>query len=227
MSLVELGRAVCSHQPGDENGKVQDAEDSFDDSNASGFSGDGSDAGGAERANRSEAVVDEVEAVGDGVQIGGRVEMECVRVEAGDESVDAGKSEANQKVDAERSENRFGIRLLVREDAAEDDNDDENVESQTQHDADDGQGAGVELEEDYAAQEGGHGEQCGDQQHAATEANRVNGKQDGGRPEKPKEVVAGAVALRVWVKNKACQQKEEEQEEAACGKHLGVFGFQQ
>ena len=86
--------------------------------------------GSAQRSHGAVAVIDEIEAIRNRVQVGERVEIESVGLKDVDRAEDAGKAKSDQEVDTERSENRFGTGLFLGEDAAEDDHDDENVESE-------------------------------------------------------------------------------------------------
>ena len=91
---------------------------------------DGGDAGGAERGHGAETVVDEIEAGGNGMKVGVRIEIKSGWPRRSYDFLEAGKTESYQQIDAERSEDGFGIGPIPGEDVAENDHDNEQVKNQ-------------------------------------------------------------------------------------------------
>ena|ERR1700730_6633739 len=87
--------AVGCYQSCDQDGKVEDAEDSFEDRKGTRLRGDRGNAGSAEGSHGAETVVNEIEAVGNVVKVGARIQIEGVWLEGGYQSVDVGKTEAH------------------------------------------------------------------------------------------------------------------------------------
>src|SRR5579871_9328 len=115
-AVPEAGaRAVCIHEAGNQDGEKEDAEDGFDDREGAGVGGNWSDTGSAERGDCAEAVVDEVEALGNGVKVGVRVEEKGAGAKDGDKMEKAGEAESDEEIDAESTEDGFGIGVIARE----------------------------------------------------------------------------------------------------------------
>ena len=83
------------------------------------MSGDRGDSVGAEGSHGAKAVVNEIEAVGHGVEVDAGIEVKGIGLKVGDESVDAGKGESHHQVDAKSSEDGFGIGAFAGEYVAE------------------------------------------------------------------------------------------------------------
>ena len=87
--------AVGSYQACDQDGKVQDADDGFEDRKRTGLGGDGGNPSGTERSHGAETVINEIEAVGNAVEVRAGIQKKGVGLERDEHSVDAGKSEAH------------------------------------------------------------------------------------------------------------------------------------
>src|SRR5713101_341416 len=105
-SRTGLG-AVGSYQSCDQDGKVQDAKDSFEDRKGTCLRRDRGNPSSAERSHGAETVVDEIEAFGNAMKVSARIQIKGVWLERGHHSVDAGKSEAHQQINAEGSKDGF------------------------------------------------------------------------------------------------------------------------
>src|SRR3984893_7528814 len=95
--------AVDSYQSCDQDGKVQDAKDSFEERKGTCLRRDRGNPSSAERSHGAETVVNEIEAVGNLMKVRERIQIEGVWLERDYHSVDAGKSEADQQINAEGS----------------------------------------------------------------------------------------------------------------------------
>lgn len=208
-------RAVAAHDAGDEDGEVEDAEDGFEEGYGACLARDGGNAGCAEFGDSAEAEVDEIEAVGDLVEVGDGIEEEGIGLQADDETVDTGKDEAQKKVDRERAEDGFGGWFLLGVDAPEEDGEDDGVEDEAEEAVDESDGAG--RQEKDALQERGNGEAEEQDNEIATRGNGVDGEQNDEAAEDAEGVVAQGAALGVGVDGDGEQQEDEENGETVAG----------
>src|SRR6202000_1200410 len=112
----------------------KNTENGFDNGERSGMRRNRRDARSTKRSDRAKAVVDEVQAVGNGVEVGVGIEVKGAGMNHRDEVKEARKPESDEQVDTQGTEDRFGIRVIAREDALEDDDNDEDIEAKTEND---------------------------------------------------------------------------------------------
>src|ERR1700730_6328824 len=124
--------AVGPYQSSDQDGKVQDAKDSFEDRKGTCLIRDRGNPSSAERSHGAETVVNEIEAVGDAMKVSAGVQIKGVWLERGHQSVDAGKSEDHQQIKAEGSKDGFGGWLFRSQYVAENNHDNHYVKNKGQ-----------------------------------------------------------------------------------------------
>lgn len=130
---------------------------------------DGRDAGGTERGHGAETVVDEIEAGGNGMKVGVRIEIKCGWPRCSYQFVEAGKTESHQQIDAEGSKDGFGIGTVSGEDVAENDHDNEQVKNQADDYVEYGKRAQLGLSKENAMEERGNGKEDGKDEQAAVD----------------------------------------------------------
>src|SRR6267378_1854448 len=124
--------AVGSYQSCDQDGKVQDAKDRFEDRKGTCLRRDRGNSSSAERSHGAETVVDEIEAVGNVMKVSARIQIKGAWLERGYHSVDAGKSEAHQQIKAEGSKDGFRCWLFRSQHVAENNHDNHDVKNKGQ-----------------------------------------------------------------------------------------------
>src|ERR1700730_5145710 len=124
--------AVGSYQSCDQDGKVQDAKDSFEERKGTCLRRDRGNPSSAERSHGAETVVNEVEAVGKVMEVSARIEIKGVWLERGYQSVNVGKTEAYQQINTEGSKNGFRCWLLRSKHVAENNHDNHYVKNKGQ-----------------------------------------------------------------------------------------------
>ncbi len=208
---------VAADDAGDEDGEVEDAKYGFKEGYRAYLARDGGDSGSAKFRDGAEAEVDEVEAVGDVVEIGYRVQVEGVWLDADDRAVDAGEGEAEEDVDGKGAEDGFGGCMPFGVDVAKDDGKNDEVEGDAEQAAGDDGEAGVRRGEQDPLQESWDGEAEDQNKEFATEADGLDGEQKDGAAEDAEGVVAEPAALGVGVDGDREEEKEEEHSEAVAG----------
>ena len=135
--------AVGVHEAGNQHGEEEDAEDGFDDRERASVRGNRRDAGSAERRQRAEAVVDEIEAIGNRVEVGVGIEVKRGGAKDSGEVEETRKAESDEEIDAQRAEDGLGIGMIAGEDAFEDNTYNENVEAEAEDDVAHREDAGI------------------------------------------------------------------------------------
>ena len=190
---------IRSHQARDQNREIENSHQRLDDCNRARLARDGSDSRSAKRSHRRVAVIDEVEAIGNGVCVDDRIEVESVRIQKREHSVDAGEAKADEQVDAKRSEDGFRSGLMRTEDATEDDDDDKGVEGEAEDEVKNGERAGIDAEIQDSLGKGGNGEGDGNDDQATAETGGVDREEDSRSAQDAKSVIAEVVVVGVWI----------------------------
>lgn len=210
--------AVGVHQTGDEDGEEEDSENGFDDRERAGVRGNGRYARSAEGRQRAEAVIDKVEAVGDGVEVGVRIEIKGAGVDHGDEMKNARESESDEQIDRERAKNGFGIGVIARKDAAQNHANYKYIEAKAEDNACDGKCAGIGFEQPDVLCNCGNSEQGGKYQKRATVADSVDTEKDDCAADDTEHVVSGRAVVGEGIEDEAGEQEDEEYQVAAAGR---------
>src|SRR5579863_8387843 len=216
-AVPEAGAGTVGvHEAGNQDGEEEDAEDGFDDRQRAGVGGDGSDAGSTKRGDCAEAVVDEVEAVGDGVEVGVWVEVKGTGVDNGNEMEKAGEAESDEEVNAERSEDGFRIGVIARENPLQHHAHDEYIETKAEGDVAHREDAGIGgFEKPDALGHRGRAEQYGEDQERAPIADSVNTEEDDAAAHYAEHVDAEGAVVSEGVEEKRGEKKDEEEHVAA------------
>src|SRR5208282_1325955 len=130
-SCVRVG-AVGSDQCRDQDSKVQDAEDRFEDRDGTCLRRDRGDSSRTERGHGAETVINEIEALGNGVKVGARIKIKGMWLEGGHHAVDTCKTKPHQQVDTEGSKDGFRFGLFLGEHVVENNHDNEYVKNKAQ-----------------------------------------------------------------------------------------------
>ena len=162
---------------------------------------DGGNARGAERGHGAETVVYEIEAGGNGVKVGVWVKIKGVWPRGGYHFVEAGKTESHQQINAERSEDGFGIGAIPCEDVAENDHDNEQVKNQADDHVEYGKRAQLRLSKEDAVEQRGNGKKDGKNEQSTVDFRRVDTDEDGGASDYEKSVVTETARLCIGKEN--------------------------
>jgi len=168
------------------------------------------DAGGAERRQRSEAVVDEIEAIGNRVEVGVGIEVERAGTDDGDEMEEAGEAESDEQIDTKRAKDRFGIGMIAREDALQDDAHNEKIEAEAQHDVADREKAWIRLEDPNVLRHRWRAEKDCEDQERSPVADRVNTEKNHADGHDAEHVVAGSAVVGEGIEDERCEKEDEE-----------------
>jgi hypothetical protein len=210
-------RAVGVHQAGNQDSEEEHSEDRFDDRQGAGVRGDRRDAWRAQRRQRAETVVDEIEAIGNLVKVSVGIEVERAGMNDRDEMVDAGETESDEEVDTESAEDGFRIGMISREDPFENDTHNKDVETETEDDARHSESAGVgEFEQPNVLGHRGSAKKDTEDQERAPIADGVNAEEDDAAADDAQHVVAGSAAVGKRVDDQRRDQKDEEEHVTAC-----------
>src|SRR5580658_9965249 len=162
------------HQPRDQYSEIKHAENGFHHRERSDRCRDGGDACRTKGCHGREAVINEVELVGDRVEVGQRVEIERFWLNGSRQSIDAGKSKPYQQVNTKRPENCFRIRLVLGKDAAEDNHHNKYIKHKAEDDVENGKKPWVRLTKSHVLQYSGDGQQERNEQECSAQADRVH-----------------------------------------------------
>src|SRR5580692_3074994 len=100
------------------------------------------------------------------MKVGVRIEIKSSWLRGSYHFVEAGKTESYQQIDAERSEDGFGIWAVPGEDMAENDYDNEQVKNQADDDVEYGKRAQLSLSKEDAVEERGNSKEDGEDEQA-------------------------------------------------------------
>jgi hypothetical protein len=180
--------------------------------------GDGRDAGSAERSESAEAVVDEIETIGNGVEVGVGIEVEGGGADDGDEMEEAGEAESDEEIDTESAEDGFGIGMIAREDALEDHAHNENVEAKAKSDVGDRENAGIGLEDPDVLRHRWNAEKNCKYQERAAVTDGVNAEEDDATAHDAEQVVAEGGVVGEGIEDEGGDEEDEEEHVATAGR---------
>ncbi len=67
------------------------------------------------------------------MQIDGRIQIEGMRLDDGQDGVEASEGKSDEEIDADRAEDRFRLRLFAHKNAVKDDDDGEKVKCEAEN----------------------------------------------------------------------------------------------
>ena len=142
------------------------------------------------------------------MQVDGGIEIEGVRLEDGEDGVEAGEGESDEEIDADGAEDGLGLGLFAHKDAAKDDDDGEDVKGEAENDVDDRNRHKPGPKDDGVLHDRRNREsQCYIDEPFA-EAHGVDAHQREGGADQAEEVIARTGIAHVRVESEICEQKE-------------------
>ena len=216
---------VSVHETRNQDGEEEHPEDGFDDGKRPGVSGNGSNAGSAQRRESSEAVINKIEPVGHGMEVGVRIEVKSVGANDGNKVEETREAESDEEIDAQRAEDRFGIGMIAGEDALENNAYNEDVEAEAENDVGHREDARVGgLEQPDVLRHGWRAEKNRRDQERAAVTNRVNAEKDHATAHYAEQVVTCGAGIGEGIKDEGREKEDEKKHVTARGRRRRRLG---